>query len=701
MQVAFQPLVEGAKRAKAAIEAEGQKAGRAIGTSSKKGSKDAEKAFAELANSVKTGMPRAMNAGSAAVVKFSNEAKSSFAKTKAAFADMAKDAERQLGKIAKAEAVAAKKKPTNLGSIVRSMGSGTWAAAGGGGSNAKDGVSYAGALAAGAAKKAASLAYGIAKDIARASGVDTDIGSIAKKNFDLETSAQNVSNQGFIGNDPRNNRRVSKEALVTQALDVGSRTGTDANALIEGLDKFTSKTGDLRTGRDIMEQMSTYAKATGASVEDFMDAAGDIANQLGNVENKGKAVSDLMRSFAGQGKLGAVEIKNMATQMAKIGAASLRFEGDKSGAITQMGAMAQMARARGGAFSAANAATSVGAFAGVFSKGARLSAFEKLGVNVQGAGDKVKSPKQILVESMLAAEKHAKTSGKGGLGTQFDKTMGTMFSDVSSRKSTLGFESIFKEKGGGAAGAAAVTAEFERLENAIIADEEIAASFAAAMRTSTSQAEVFNNEIRKSAMQMQTALAPAMASLYKALVPLAGKAASVVTWLTGGPKEGEAMTADASAAVKETVTSLEKQMKGGKVSDPSIQRGKEEAKQASFAVNRAKAELQMSKETLADAGKGKEYSWWNVIGKSGGAAWDLATDVKGQAQEDVAKKEQTLKDAQAAYDKMTATNQSIKDQLTSGKLTVVIDNVDQLKAALAPPAAGSDGRQPPPEVAPR
>ncbi len=716
MAVAFQPLIEGAKRAKAAIEAEGQKAGRAIGVSTKKGTKDAEAAFAKLAAEVSGKLPKALGAGSSAVVKFGKDAKTSFDQTKRAFADMAKEAEKSMAKIAAAQK-GSSPQATGLGSAMRilagrgarSVAAGAYQAAGG--APTMSGViGGAGGLGVSLAKKAAAAAFAITKDLAKAAGVDTDIGSIAKKNFDLESAAQNVANQGLIAGDGRNSKRVRKEDLIGQALDVGEKTGTDANSLMTGLDKFTGKTGDLRTGRDIMETMAIYSKATGSSMEDMMDAAADVSNQLGNVENKGQAVKDLMRSFAGQGKLGAVEIKNLATQMSKIGAAAVRFEGTRTESITQMGVLAQMARAKGGAFSATNAATSVGAFAAVFSKGARLNAFEKMGVETQGANNKVKNPKQLLIDAMVASENHINkhTGKKSGLGKEFDKNMGSMFADVSSRKSTSGFEAIFKEAGGGAAGIARVTSEFERLERAIIADEEIMSSFEAAMKTSNSQADVFNNAIRKSAIQMQTDLMPAMAGLAKELVPLARKAAGVVQWLTGGSKQGEGMAADAKANVDETVKTIDKQVAGGKISDASIERGKEEAKQAKFAVDRAKAELETAKGTIKerdDKGNltGKDastYSWWNVPGRIGGSMYDAVTGAEGAKQEDITKKEQTLKDATAAYDKMTATNEAVKRKL-EGKLLVVIDNVEQLKSAVTPPPPGGDGRQPAPGEGPR
>lgn len=717
MQVAFQPLVEGAKRAKAAIEAEGQKAGRAIGTNVRKGAKDAEAAFAALEAEMK-GVPKAMNAGSAAVTKFGKDAKKSFDETKRAFSDMAKDAERSMAKIAAAQrngtsgnmpATTAGKLRALVSTGARSVASSAYEAAGGAPklSNIIGGVASMGA---GLAKKAASAAIGIAKDLAKSAGVDTDVSTIAKKNFDLESQAQTLSNASIVANDPNNQMRVSKQTLMNQALDVAEKYGGDANDALDGLAKFVSKTGDLKTGRDIMAQMAMYAKATGASASDMMDASGDLANQLGDGVNKAETLSTLMKVFAGQGRLGAIEIKHLSTQMAKIGAASSRFEGGTT-AIAQMGAAAQLARGTGGSPSAASAATAVSAFGDMFSKKARLAAFEKYGVDTQGAGGKVRDPKAILLDAMVAAQKNALAHGdKTGLGKEFDKAMGTMISSSKARQVSLGMESKFKEAGGGEAGVKAATDAIDKFQKAIISDEEITASFNAAMKTSTSQAEVFNASIRKSAMQMQTDLMPAMAALAKELIPLAKKAAGVVQWLTGGSKEGETMTADATANVDETIKTMGKQMEGGKISDVTIERGKEEARQAKFAVERAKAELETSKETLDEKTGKKEdktfssgQSWlssgWNIPGRMYGSLYDMATDQEGKAKEDVAQKEKTLKEAQAAYDKMVAANEDVKRKL-DGKLVVVIDNIEQLKSAVAP-APGADGRQPPPEAKPR
>lgn len=680
LQIAYRPLIEAAKAATAAIAAEGKKAGRAISTETKKGVSAADKEFEQLYRDVSGKFPAAMTAGTNAVKKFGKEAQASFAETKRKFQELARSTEQEMNRIA-----------TNRGNR-QGMGSMLYNAAGGT-SAIGAGFSSAGRLGLGVARAAASKAFSLAGSLARGAGVETDVGSIFKKNVDLETAAQNLSNQGLIASDKRNNTRVHKNILMGEALDVAEATGSDANTVIAGLEKFTSKTGDLRTGRDILKQMSIYSKASGSSLDDMMDAAGDLAGQLDGVENKGEAIQNLMRAFSGQGKLGAVEIKNLASQMSKIAASSGRFEGGTQ-SIIQFGVLAQMARQRGGAPTATSAAQATVSFANTFSKERRLKAFAEMGVDTEGKGGKVKSVKQLLLEALPAAEKAGKGIGKG-----FDLAMGKMIADAKARQVFLGFEAIYKEQGGGQKGIQAVTDAFERLEKAAIADEEVMASFNRAMKTSESQADVFNTQIRKAALQMQQDLAPAMAALAKELVPLVKKLASWVGHVTGD-KQADTISDVATDDVNDAIRSTTKQVEGGKISDAQIEQNRVAANEAFENKARAAAELKAAQEKLATKQKRGDFDFWTNPGIAN--KWDkgFMGNLLGTNEEadkaDIAEKKAALLKAQETYDKMVATNEDVKNKLND-KILVQIANVEELKAAINPPNVDNAGRGPSPE----
>ena len=320
-------------------------------------------------------------------------------------------------------------------------------------------------------------------------------------------------------------------------------------------------------------------------------------------------------------------------------------------------------------------------FAAIFSKGKRLEAFQNMGVETEGAGGKVRSPKEIIMDALVKAQE--KNGGK--LGKGFDKNLGTMFADVSSRRAVGAFESKFRDAGGGEAGVRAARDEFERLERAMVADEEVMESFNRAMRTSNSQAEVFNNQIRKSALQMQTDLAPAMAALAAALVPAVQELGHWVTFLTGD-KQASTISSLANEDVDAAIASTKKMTEGGKISDAQLESNRVAANEARENKDRAAAELLSAKETQSEHAK---------------SFWGRAFGVNEEGDKgNVAEKEAKLKDANALYDKMITTNEDVKRRL-DGKLLVQIANVDELRAATGAPANGADGRQPGPEGKPR
>ena len=159
-------------------------------------------------------------------------------------------------------------------------------------------------------------------DMARGAGVNLNMGAIIGKAVSMEKRAVDLANASIGTGVKGNETRAGTGGLLTQARDVGISAGYDPERVLEGLQKFVAKTGDLKTGRDMLADLARLSSATGSELEDMVDAAGDVANALGEVPNKGKVVESVMRSIAGQGKVGAVEMKDLAVQMAKLGAAA-------------------------------------------------------------------------------------------------------------------------------------------------------------------------------------------------------------------------------------------------------------------------------------------------------------------------------------------------------------------------------------------
>jgi len=380
---------------------------------------------------------------------------------------------------------------------------------------------------------------GVAGDIARGAGIDFSLGNAVKQRQELERLAVQVSNSGFMKGDARNGARVDPRALMAQAQQVGIDTASDPNKIMEGISAFTGKTGDLSTAREVMGDLAMLAKATGSNMEDLVSAAGDVSANLGDIPNKGAAIGDVMKTIAGQGKLGAVEIKDLAKDMAKLASAASLVGGDRQSAMGQMGALAQVARQRGGSASAQQAATSVQSFVATFDKGAREKEFKKAGVTTRNADGTLRAPQDIILDSLKA------TGGNS-------MKMGKLFMDVRARSAVKGFEAIFREAGGGDKGLEAVKAAFGSFTSgAKMGDEEIKTSFGAAMNTGGSKAQVLKNKIEKDLGDAVEKAAPNLMKLGDLAGKLVGAFGSLFAWAAENPLKAAfaAMTASMAKSI--------------------------------------------------------------------------------------------------------------------------------------------------------
>lgn len=546
-----------------------------------------------------------------------------------------------------------------------------------------------GARAVGAAGR---FAAGVAGGLARGAGVNTDIGSIVAKNFELESQATDLSNAGYMAGDARNGMRVDPNALMAQTLSVGKATGTDANDVMEGLQKFVAKTGDLRTARDVIGDMAVLARTTGANMEDVADAAGDVASALPDTADKGARVKDVMSVIAAQGKVGAVEIKQLATQMTKIAAASGQFEGDAGQNMIAFGAMAQMARSgKGGAASASQAANTVGAFTATFAKGARVDAFNKFGVNIAGEGGKVRDPKAIILDAIAAAN----SSKFGGPG-KANVNMGEMFKDRNARTAVMGFENIYKEAGGGDAGLAAVSAEFDRLVQSTIAEREARDSFAAAMNTSKAKAESFNQSMREVVLNVQQELTPALVALTPYIIAAAQALADAVSWITGKSSVGPQLRV-AGQNVAGAIDSTEKGIKTGEIAGGQQALNAQAEESARKAVEAAKADVTKTQEGgLSDVSKSalKLYDMFgpgNLLTTIGSGNVGVGQSVINRDEGKQQDAESRLVAAQEIFKSIHAENQKVADLLANNVIRV------RIEGGAAPPGVSDSGRTPPSE----
>lgn len=292
----------------------------------------------------------------------------------------------------------------------------------------------------------AGAALGLAGTFAMGSAVQTQIAESAK--------ASQIANQA--------GRPQIKGDLLREAQGVKGFTGMES---LEALEAFQAKTGEIDTARKLMADLAELSLATGANLGDLGNTAGQAFNvlkdQIKDPVELMRQLKELMPVLAQQGRLGAVEISDLARDFGKLGAATRMFEGDAPDLLRSMGAFAQIAVARGGAEGSADASTAAMRLAPDIITNRKK--FEALGIGIQSKTDKTKlrRPEEILLD-LLEKTGGDVTKTSGLLGKESAK----VFTGVSAT-----FSEAEKVKKG--SGRAAALAEFNRFAGAKASQAEI------------------------------------------------------------------------------------------------------------------------------------------------------------------------------------------------------------------------------------
>jgi len=362
-------------------------------------------------------------------------------------------------------------------------------------------------------------ALGIGGTIAAGSAISTQISESAR--------ASQLANQA--------GRPEIKGQLLREAQGTKGFTGMEA---LEGMGSFVDVTGDLEAARAALPELAQLSLATGAALNDLGAAAGNafipLADKIKDPQARMKALLTTMRAIAGQGSVGAVEVKDLAVEMAGLAAATNKFTGDPAALIKSVGAMAQAARQRGGAGTAAEAVTSVSRFVADIAGDPKK--FEKAGIKIgtrdkAGALTQLDDPQEIMVRML-------RQTG-GDLGKVSD-----LFG-VYAERAVAGFSPLYsqaeaanmalpedKRQARGAAGEKAVRDEFSRLLAAELSPEQQAKRAASRLEDPDLQfkeaMKAFNSAIGSELLPVLTRLIPEFTKLLPSLTRAAELFASFV-----------------------------------------------------------------------------------------------------------------------------------------------------------------------------
>lgn len=138
--------------------------------------------------------------------------------------------------------------------------------------------------------------------------------------------------------------KVEMQQLNEQIYRVAQKRNIniDPSQLLSAVEQITAKTGELSVAEDNLENIAMVISATGAGGEDVGSLFSNIFEKF-NVKDS-KEMLEIIDALANQGKMGAFELRALATQGERIISAYAAMGRTGKEAALEMGTMMQLAR---------------------------------------------------------------------------------------------------------------------------------------------------------------------------------------------------------------------------------------------------------------------------------------------------------------------------------------------------------------------
>lgn len=143
--------------------------------------------------------------------------------------------------------------------------------------------------------------------------------------------------------DKSGNATQSTEGLTKEAQGIASKYGISANDVMGGMRTVAARAGGaegLAAYRQDLDDIAKTARAFGVSMQDM---GGVVAAALKAGVKPGEEMRTLIQDIAAQGKDGAIEIEDLAQELAKLGGAGKLTELSHGGMLRRMAGFAQIA----------------------------------------------------------------------------------------------------------------------------------------------------------------------------------------------------------------------------------------------------------------------------------------------------------------------------------------------------------------------
>lgn len=319
--------------------------------------------------------------------------------------------------------------------------------------------------------------------------------------------------------------------LTGEAQSLAGKYGVGAGDVMKGMNVVAARAGGskgLTAYRSDIEDITKTAVAFGVSMEDM---GGVVAAALNAGVKPGEEMRQLIQDIAAMGKDGAVEIKDLASELAKLGG---------SGKMTNLSAGTMLRRQVGMAQVAADAAVSpeesrtaiVDLMRDINTNARHLKG---AGINVYDKNNMMNDPAQLLAETMdVAMKKGISVRGRGQV--KGSEALGAIFTGSSHKI----VESLMADYNKG--GKEGVMARINAASGAQLAPGERDAGVAQMLKDPSTQLrmamETLKADIGNVLLPELVKLAPVLSSVTKSFAQLVAWAAqnpfSALTSVFGG-----------------------------------------------------------------------------------------------------------------------------------------------------------------------
>lgn len=332
---------------------------------------------------------------------------------------------------------------------------------------------------------------------------------------------------------------VKRDEILAKASGIGNAMGMETGAVIEGLDAFVAKSGDVKAGFALIQQLVELATATGADLGELSRTAGIVHMGTGGDTEK---TMGQMRTLAGAGRAGSVDMRELSQYAGRISAGATQFA-DKGKAFGQLSTIVQQAAATGGATAAPEATEAVARLSGDIYKHEESFKALKIGVRDK-TGKFLRDPMEIIKESI------AKTGGDAG---QLKELYGEQ-----SYRAVAGYQDVFnrraqevraaggKEPAAQAAGLEAIDVAFKKIADASLKEEQVKAEASRRIQEADKQLEMVLNQLREAVGRELVPefirMIPIIRDAIPAFAKLLKHVAEAAEWFSAHPFAGLGLT---------------------------------------------------------------------------------------------------------------------------------------------------------------